>query len=122
MYRELKDRLDQNNRKEKKETHVFFKIENTIFKVSSEVTKLGIEKTRQFVKKVKSSSSSLTYTDAINKARDVIEGNLELPVNYKEEIVTAMDSFLLLTPNTIDTLLESEDDVVDATMNDMLNF
>jgi hypothetical protein len=51
----------------------------------------------------------------------VIGSREDIPVNYQKEIIEAMDAMLDLSPNTLDAIMESEEEVREATVRDLID-
>ncbi|MHA2407524.1 MAG: hypothetical protein ACXACA_04065 [Candidatus Ranarchaeia archaeon] len=126
MFRELKDRLEE--RKEKLQStgdpesfEQYFRVENTIFKLPKTITLLGIKKTRQLIKTVKDKAPSMSFYEALKQSKNVIGNREDIPVNYQKDITEAMDAMLDLSPNTIDAIMESEEEVREATVKDLID-
>ena len=116
MFRELKDRLEE--RKEQLQStgdpetfEQYFRVENTIFKLPKTITLLGIKKTRQLIKTIIDKAPSMSFYEALKQSKTVIGDREDIPVNYQKDIIEAMDAMLDLTPNTIDAIMESEEEV-----------
>lgn len=126
MFRELKDRLEE--RKEKLQPtgdpetfEQYFRVENTIFKLPKTITLLGIKKTRQLIKTIIDKAPSMSFYEALKQSKTVIGDRKDIPVNYQKEIFEAMDAMLDLSPNTIDAIMESEEEVREATVRDLID-
>ncbi len=126
MFPELRSRLEGLNSKEKTAKKApkynYFRVENTIFKVPENVTLLGIQKTQQLVKAIRDKAPSIEYQKALTLSAKSIEEQESIPINYQQEIITAITAIIELSDKTIDSIMESSEEIRVATIEDLVNF
>jgi len=126
MFHELKDRLNQKKNQAASagaptEGVQYFRVENTIFTLPKSITLFGVEKTRQLIKTVKMKAPTLSFYAALKESKAIVKTRQDIPVNYQQEISEAMDAMMALSPNTIDAIMESEEEVRLATVKDLVD-
>ena len=125
MFPELRSKLEGLNFDEKKATKApkynYFRVENTIFKLPDNVTLLGIQKTQQLVKAIRVQAPSIEYQSALTMSAKSIEEQESIPINYQQEIITAINAFTELSNKTIDSIMESSEEIRNATIEDLVN-
>ena len=125
MFDELKTRLEDRSKSPQKigdKPNVqYFRIENTIFKMPKNVSRLGISKTQQLIKAIKIRAPQLSHIEALKQSEETITENVDLPINYKEDIIRSIQALLELSPRELDVIMESDEDIREATIQDMID-
>ncbi|MHA1713309.1 MAG: hypothetical protein ACTSW4_04640 [Candidatus Ranarchaeia archaeon] len=124
MFPELRSRiedLESLSKKTKQSKFHYFRVENTIFKMPENVTLLGVQKTQQLVKAIKEKAPSITNHKALQLSSESIQNRPDIPVNYQEEILAAIKAVSGLSDNTIDAIMESDEEIRKATIEDLVD-
>ena len=125
MFDELKNRLDDRSKtppkNEDKSKTQYFRIENTIFKMPQNVSRLGVSKTRQLIKAVRARAPYLSHIEALKDSEETIKENDQIPINYKDEIIQSIHALLELSSSELDVIMESDEEIREATIQDLID-
>lgn len=125
MFDELKSRLEDRSKSPQKvgekPNAQYFRIENTIFKMPQNVSRLGISKTQQLIKAIRIRAPQLSHIEALKQSEETITENVEIPINYKEDIIQSIQALLELSPGELDVIMESDEDIREATIHDLID-
>ena len=125
MFPELRSKLEglkSEKKANKAPKYNYFRTENTIFKVPENVTLLGIQKTQQLVQAIRNQAPSIEYHKALSMSAKSIEEQESIPINYQQEIILAINAITALSDKTIDSIMESSEEIRNATIEDLVNF